>query len=156
MVGSILSSIILDTQLHLVKAECGCLQFHRKKECVHTTILFILAVKIIDQEIFKKIYRRFNNHIIKEEQNKILNKMASELKTSSGYFRKINLFAEISNIDNKNYLSLRISYDKEYVVKSITEFIQVMENHEEYTYRYHYFLIQKQYFFLLSFHIVQV
>ena len=134
MVGSILSSIILDTQLHLVKAECGCLQFHRKKECVHTTILFILAVKIIDQEIFKKIYRRFNNHIIKEEQNKILNKMASELKTSSGYFRKINLFAEINNIDNKNYLSLRISYDKEYVVKSITEFIQVMENHEEYTY----------------------
>ena len=49
-------------------------------------------------------------------------------------FKKINLYAEINNIDNKNYLSLRIGYDKEYVVKNISEFIHMMEEHLEYTY----------------------
>lgn len=134
LTGSVLSSIIIDTKFHLLKAECGCLQFYRKKECVHTVSLLMLAIKVLDDTVYERIMKSYNNSLIRIEQAKILNNLAIELKTSSSYFKKINLFAEINNIDNKNYLSLRISYDKEYVIKSITEFITMMEYHQEYTY----------------------
>ena len=134
LTGSVLSSIVIDTKLHLMKAECGCLQFYRKKECVHTTLLLSLAIKVIDEEIFTRIMRRYNENKLKLQQIKILNNMALELKTSSNYFKKINLYAEITKIENKNFLSLRIGYDKEYVVKNITEFIKMMEEHIEYSY----------------------
>ena len=134
LTGSLLSSIIIDTKFNLIKSECGCLQFYRKKECIHTTVLLILAIKIIDDEYFNRVMNKYNANKIKIEQIKILNNLALELKTSSNYFKKINLYAEINNIDNKNYLSLRIGYDKEYVVKNISEFIHMMEEHLEYTY----------------------
>ena len=134
LTGSVLSSIVIDTKLHLVKADCGCLKFYRNKECVHTTVLLALAIKVIDEEIFARIMKKFNEHKVKQQQIKILNNMAAELKTNQSYFKKINLFAEINNIEGKNHLSLRIGYDKEYVVKNISEFIQLMEEHKEYTY----------------------
>lgn len=131
---SVLSSIIIDSKFHLLKAECGCLQFYRKKECVHTVSLLMLAIKVLDDVVYDRILSSYNHSLIKLEQSKILNNLALELKTSSNYFKKINLYAEINNIDNKNYLSLRIGYDKEYVVKNISEFIHMMEEHLEYTY----------------------
>ena len=134
LTGSVLSSIIIDSKFHLLKAECGCLQFYRKKECVHTVSLLMLAIKVLDDVVYDRILSSYNHSLIKLEQSKILNNLALELKTSSNYFKKINLYAEINNIDNKNYLSLRIGYDKEYVVKNISEFIHMMEEHLEYTY----------------------
>ena len=62
LTGSVLSSIVIDTRLHLVKAECGCLKFYRNKECIHTTILLALAIKIIDEDIFNRIMKKYNEY----------------------------------------------------------------------------------------------
>ena len=95
LTGSVLSSIIIDTKFHLLKAECGCLQFYRKKECVHTVSLLMLAIKVLDDTVYDRIMKSYNHNLIRLEQAKILNNLALELKTSSNYFKKINLIAQI-------------------------------------------------------------
>ncbi len=56
------------------------------------------------------------------EQDVILNDLASDLRSNAFYFKRIHLTPEIIYQGEVFMLSLRISYDKEYVIKSINEF----------------------------------
>ena len=68
--------------------------------------------------------RVINKHIeleLKEKQELILTQLTSDLRANASYFKKIHLTPEISFEGNCYFLSLRIGYDKEYVIKNISE-----------------------------------
>lgn len=132
--GSISTTIILNSKFELVKSECGCLEYYRKKECVHATLLYALALKELKPEDFELQIDAYRKAILAQEQEVLLNQLADELRTNSSYFKKIHLSAEITNDDGNNYFSLHIGYDKEYIVKSISEFINNMETNKFYSY----------------------
>lgn len=131
--GAISSGIVLNPKLRLLRSECGCLEYYRKKECVHTTILYALAMKMLNYDEFERQVDLYKQGKIAEEHGIILNKLADDLRTNGSFFNKIHLAVEINN-DGDNYLSLRIGYDKEYIIKSISEFVSNMEQNKFYSY----------------------
>lgn len=132
--GAISSSIILDESYSIVSIECGCLEHYRKKQCVHTTLLYALALKELCPEKYKEQLEKYKRIKLALEQEVILNDLATDLRTNASYFKKIHLTAEITREQNINLLSLRIGYDKEYIVKSISEFVDLMENKKYFSY----------------------
>ena len=132
--GAISSSIVLNEDYTIVSFECGCLEHYRKKQCVHSTLLYALALKSLCPEEYEVQLEKYKKTKLALEQEVILNDLAMDLRTNASYFKKIHLTAEISKEQNMNYLSLRIGYDKEYVVKSISEFIDLMENKKYFSY----------------------
>ncbi len=132
--GSIASSIRLDEHHRLVDSSCGCLEFYRKKGCVHTTLLYALALKSLDKKKFESVIENYRYSKLAKEHCVLLNQLADELRTNSAYFKKIHLTPEINKLENSYYLSLHIGYDKEYIVKSISELISNMENNKYYSY----------------------
>lgn len=131
--GSISTEILLNSKCELERTSCGCLEYYRKKECVHSTILYALALKLINPKEFYAQVDIYKSAKLAEEHGLILNKLADDLRTNSNYFNKIHLSVEI-NYDGDNYLSLHVGLDKEYVVKSISEFITNMETNKFYSY----------------------
>ncbi len=132
--GSLSSAILLNENYDLVKSECGCLEYYRKKECVHTTLLYALALKSLNSEQFNHLIDTYYADKMASFHRELLNKLADDLRTNSTYFKKIHLSAEINATADAYYLSLHIGYDKEYVVKSISEFINNMETNKYFSY----------------------
>ncbi len=132
--SAISSEVILDSNFQLKEAQCGCLEHFRKKQCVHTTLLYALALKLLCPENFQIQYDKFKWVDLKEKQELILTQLTSDLRANASYFKKIHLTPEISFEGNCYFLSLRIGYDKEYVIKNISEFIYEMENNIYYSY----------------------
>ncbi|MDE6661667.1 MAG: hypothetical protein K2J93_07575, partial [Anaeroplasmataceae bacterium] len=132
--GAISSSITLDEEYNLVALECGCLEHYRKKQCVHSALLYALALKELCSSKYNEQLEKYKRTKLALEQEVILNDLATDLRTNASYFKKIHLTAEITREQNINLLSLRIGYDKEYIVKSISEFIDLMENKKYYSY----------------------
>ncbi|MDE6048028.1 MAG: hypothetical protein K2F56_05300, partial [Anaeroplasmataceae bacterium] len=132
--GAISSSLTLDEDFNIVSVECGCLEHYRKQQCVHTTLLYALALKELCPEKYKEQLEKYKRIKLALEQEVILNDLATDLRTNASYFKKIHLTAEITREQNINLLSLRIGYDKEYIVKSISEFIDLMENKKYFSY----------------------
>lgn len=132
--GSTTISIVLDSKYRVISQECGCLEHYRKKECAHTTILYALALEALNPMEYTVEYKKYKTNKMLLEHNHLLSTLIEDLKTSSSYFKKIHLVPEISLIDSKLYLSLHIGYDKEYIVKSISDFIKNMENNSFFSY----------------------
>lgn len=132
--GGISSSITLDESYALVAVDCGCLEHYRKKQCVHTTLLYALALKELNPSLYQEQLEKYKKIRLALEQEIILNDLATDLRTNASYFKKIHLTPEITKEQNINLLSLRIGYDKEYIVKSISEFIDLMENKKYFSY----------------------
>ena len=131
--GPISINIELDTNCLIVGAECRCLEHYRKKECVHLTIVYALALRTLNPLEYNKQVKAYRREKLTIEQQKILNSLAADLRTNSSYFQKIHLAVEI-NCKDGYYLSLHIGYDKEYVIKSISEFVDNMEGNKYYAY----------------------
>lgn len=134
LTGALSSSIVLNENLQLINMKCGCLESYRQKQCVHTTLLYALALRVLSPTKYNQQLEKYRYTRLALEQEVILNQLASDLRTNSLYFKKIHLTAEITNERNHNYLSLRIGLDKEYVIKGISEFIDLMENKKYYSY----------------------
>lgn len=132
--GSISSAVLLNDQFEFVQAECGCLEHYRKKECVHTTLLYAFGLKQLNTEAFDQALEEYRISKLAVEHCNLLNKLADDLRTNSSYFQKIHLSAEINALDGGYSLSLHIGYDKEYVIKNISEFITNMESNRYYSY----------------------
>lgn len=132
--GSIATAILLDENYQLVQAECGCLEFYRKKCCVHTTLLYAFALRSLSKDTYLEIVESYRFSKIASEHCILLNHLADELRTNASYFKKIHLTPEINPIEGGFYLSLHIGYDKEYIIKSISEFINNMENNKYFSY----------------------
>lgn len=132
--GSISSAILLNEKYDLIQSECGCLEYYRKKECVHTTLLYALALLVLNPKVYYEQIEAYKRAKVAAEHERLLNQLADDLRTNSSYFKKIHLSAEIESIENVYYLSLRVGYDKEYIVKSISEFINNMETNRYFSY----------------------
>lgn len=132
--GALSSYIKLDSFFELIETSCGCLEHYRKKKCVHTAILYALSLKILCPEKYEAQIEAYKRTKLALEQDVILNDLASDLRSNAFYFKKIHLTPEIIYQGEVFMLSLRISYDKEYVIKSINEFLDLMENKKYFSY----------------------
>ena len=52
---AIATKLYLDSDLNIVKSECGCLEYYRNKECVHSILLYALALLKIKPSGLKEI-----------------------------------------------------------------------------------------------------
>lgn len=132
--GGISSSITLDESYSIIGVDCGCLEHYRKKQCVHITLLYAFALKELCPNMYEEQIEKYKRIKLTLEQEVILNDLANDLRTNASYFKKIHLTPEITREESINLLSLRIGYDKEYIVKSISEFIDLMENKKYFSY----------------------
>lgn len=133
-VGSSRTSLTLDKNCEIIHKDCGCLEFYRKKECIHIVALYAIALMILNPKRFELEHREYESKVIAKQHNQILNRLSLELKTANAYFGMIHLIPCVETYGNRYQLSLKIGYDKDYVVKNIAYFIHCMENNLEYSY----------------------
>lgn len=133
--GSSKTVLIIDKNLeNILYKDCGCLEFYKRTVCIHIVALYAIALMILDRKQYEIECRTYGERIVVKQHNQILNRLSSELKTANAYFGKIHLIPCIESYGHNYQLSLKVGYDKDYVVKNIYEFIQNMENNVEYSY----------------------
>lgn len=134
LVGSTRTSISLDKNYQIITKDCGCLEYYKKKECLHVVCLYVVAIYQLNNKLFQTEYNKYLRKKKILQHNEILNRLYGELKTSNSYFGLIHLIPCIESYGKNYLLSLKVGYDKDYVVKSIIGFIQNTENNIEYSY----------------------
>ncbi len=128
------ASLALDKNLNITFKACSCLEFHRKQDCIHEVALYSICLMILDNSRFEAEYNEFKHKQISKSHNEILQRLSKELKTANAYSGLIHLIPCVEIEDSKYYLSLKIGFDKDYVIKNINQFITCMENNLEFSY----------------------
>ncbi len=128
------ASVVIDKDYKLVECDCGCLQFYKNKECIHTIALYAIGLMIINRDFFDKEYNEYQNLLLKRSNNLVLDSLATTLKISNPYFGLVHLMPLIEMIQGEYVLSIKIGLDKDYIIKDIREFIDATENNKELTY----------------------
>ena len=130
------TSIVITKDLSFVEEynDCGCLEFYKNKTCIHMSILYAIALMILNREIFDMAYKEYEEEKKFTIHQELIRKLTVELKTSNAYFNQIHLIPCVEQKGKNFDLSLKIGFDKDYVVKSISQFINQMENNIEYAY----------------------
>ena len=127
--------ITIKSDYSLKSGQCGCLQFLKQHSCIHLTAIYAFGLALINRAEFDKEVGKYERKKQGAFHQAILEKLADDIKVSNPYFGQIHLIPVIEENDQQNYdLSLKIGFDKDYVVKSIKEFIDITENNIEYTY----------------------
>lgn len=134
MSGASKTSILLDKKLNLLHKECGCLEFYKKTECMHTVALYAASLMLLDKKLFEFEYAEYQAKVLAKQHTDVLTRLSSELKSLNAYAGKIRLIPSIETYGHNYLLSLKVGLDKDYVVKSIHDFIHYMENGMEYSY----------------------
>ena len=125
----------LNENKELVNCDCGCINFYKSKECVHIAALYYAGLAQIDNELFNKEYNSYLNKQNKFIHKTVLNNLKNDIKVTNPYFGMIHLIPVIEENNDRTYsLSLKIGYDKDYVIKNIAEFINMTENNIFYSY----------------------
>lgn len=127
-------SLLLNKELEIVYKGCGCLEFYKKNDCIHVVALYSICLMLLNKEKFELEYAEFQRKLIAKSHNEILSRLSKELKTANSYLGLIHLIPCIEVEAGKYYLSLKIGYDKDYVIKNINQFITCMENNLEFSY----------------------
>ncbi len=133
-IASSRTSVILDKNYQIMHKDCGCLEFYKKQECIHSVALYAISLMILNPKLYDQEYEVFQSKVLALKHNQILNRLSLELKTANAYFGLIHLTPCIEAYGHNYQLSLKIGYDKEYVIKNILGFIHCMENNLEYSY----------------------
>ena len=128
------SSLILDKKYNIISSDCACMQFYKNKECIHVIALYAIALMLLDINLYEKEYDRYQDMVLKRENNNVIDSLSSTLKVSNPYFGLIHIIPLIEVIQDEYVLSLKIGIDKDYIVKDIKEFIDATENNKELTY----------------------
>ena len=128
------TSILLNSKKEISSCNCGCLNFYKTKECVHIAALYYSGLFLIDENLFNKEYNRYLRMQQKTIHKNALNNLAKDIKVTNPYFGLIHLIPVIEEQNKQYLLSLKIGYDKEYVIKNIAEFINMTENGIFYSY----------------------
>ena len=128
------SKVIISSNYELLSSDCGCLQFYKNKECIHTIALYAIGLMIINRDYFEKEYNDYQKLLLKRNNNLVLESLSSTLKTSNPYFGLVHIMPLIEVIQGEYVLSLKIGLDKDYIIKDIKEFIDATENGKELTY----------------------
>ena len=127
--------ITIKSDFSLKSGQCGCLQFLKQHSCIHLTAIYAFGLALINRAEFDKEVGKYERKKQGAFHQAILEKLADDIKVSNPYFGQIHLIPVIEENDSQSYvLSLKIGFDKDYVVKSIKEFIDITENNIEYTY----------------------
>lgn len=132
--GASYTKIYLNKDLSMEDSMCECLAFHKNEVCLHTIILFGIALIKIDLKAFEKEKNKYKNFVERRKNSIALNRLTDSLKKNNLFYNLIHLVPVIEEVDNKYDLSLRIGYDKYYVVKSINEFLINVDNNIECSY----------------------
>ena len=128
------TSMFIDDKMQIKEASCGCLNFFKTKECVHICAMYYSALEELNHNMFEY---ECDSYLRLQQMNThkdILKKLAGEIQTTNPYFGKIHLIPVIEENDKLYSLSLKIGFDKDYVIKSISEFINMTENNIFYSY----------------------
>lgn len=133
-IGASKTSMILDKDLNVASRDCGCLEFYRKQTCIHEIALYAIALMILDNDKFNCEFKDYQNKVVAHQHSNILKRLSDELKTSNAYFGLIHLIPVVEAYGKNYLLSLKIGYDKDYVIKSIPEFIHLVEDNIEFEY----------------------
>ena len=128
------SKLVLDKKYKIVSSDCGCLQFYKKKECIHIVALYAIGLMIIDRNKYDEEYDSYLDKVMRRENNLVLDSLSTNLKISNPYFGLIHIMPLIEVIQDEYVLSLKIGLDKDYIIKDIREFINATENNLELTY----------------------
>ena len=128
------TSILLNNKKEISSCTCGCLNFYKTKECVHIAALYYSGLYLIDEVQFDKEYNKYLRIQKRTIHKNILNDLAKDIKITNPYFGLIHLIPVIEEHDRQFLLSLKIGFDKEYVIKNISEFINMTENNIFYSY----------------------
>ena len=118
----------------ILYSDCGCLQFYKTKECIHIVALYCIGICAIDKTIYDQEYQRYLDKKLYTWHKNVLNSLSVGLKSVNPYAGLIHLIPCIEYENGAYNLSLKIGYDKDYVIKDILEFIQMTENNIEYSY----------------------
>ena len=128
------SKLVLSSKLEIESFECGCLQYYKKKECIHLVCLYLVSILLINPDLFNKEYRIYKEKNEGSLYHNILESISEDLRTNNLYIGQIHLIPIIEEKDDNYELSLKIGFDKDYIIKSISEFIHMTENHILYSY----------------------
>ncbi|MGM9970456.1 MAG: SNF2-related protein [Anaeroplasma sp.] len=128
------TEINLNNKLELQSTKCGCLHYYKNKECVHVVALYAASIYVLNQELYFKEYNDYCNKKLITKQKQIINLLSNDIKISNPYFGLIHLIPVIEEEEKEYTLSLKIGMDKEYVIKNISEFINMTENNINYSY----------------------
>ncbi|MBR6287855.1 MAG: SNF2 helicase associated domain-containing protein, partial [Acholeplasmatales bacterium] len=102
--------------------------------CIHEAALYTLALMVVNKEKFDKEYNLYLSKKESAAQNVILNSLAETLRVTNPYFGLLHLIPVVEVIQNEYVLSLKIGYDKDYIIKDINEFIDATENNKVISY----------------------
>lgn len=118
----------------ILYSDCGCLQFYKTKDCIHIVALYCIGMRCLDKEYYEKEYQAYLDKKTYTWHKNVLNNLSIGLKSVNPYTGLIHLIPCVEYFNNGYNLSLKIGYDKDYVIKDILEFIQLTENNIEYSY----------------------
>ena len=127
-------SILIDSKYNILEHDCGCLQYYRNKECMHVAALYSLALYELDNEYYHLEYKAYNKRKNAILHSNLLNTLTKEINKANPYFGQIHLIPIIELNEAEASLSIKIGYDKDYVVKDIQGFIDMTENHKAFEY----------------------
>ena len=128
------TQIELNDEKELIECSCGCINFYKTKECVHIAALYYSGLAQLDNKLFNKEYNKYLTKQNKAIHKDILKKLENDIKVTNPYFGAIHLVPVIEENDKHFTLSLKIGEDKDYVIKNISEFINMTENNIFYSY----------------------
>jgi len=121
-------NIVLDNDLNLVSSECACLHFYNNKECIHIAALYAVSLILLDEKKYNTEYELYKEMLKKTLHNNVIDFMSSNIKIANPYFNSIHLIPVVEVIQGDYVLSLKIGYDKDYIIKNIYDFILATEN----------------------------
>ena len=94
----------------------GNMNHYKNKECIHIVALYAIGLLLLDENKFDEEYKLYNDMVAKTLHNEIINSLSSILKTTNPYFGMIHLIPVVEVIQGEYILSLKIGYDKDYII----------------------------------------
>lgn len=128
------SSLEITKNYEIKKAYCGCVQFFKNQLCIHEIALYAIGLYLIDPDYYEDEIDKVEQKKLEVKHNGIMNLLSDSLKSVNNYFSAVRLVPVIEEQEEDYLLSIKIGYDKDYVVKDIAQFINMTENGEFYSY----------------------
>ena len=128
------ASLEISMDYSIMQGYCGCVQFYKNNICVHEVALYAIGLYIIDPDFYEDEMDRLEQKKLEVKHNEIMELLSNSLKSVNTYFGSVRLVPVIEEGEKDYLLSVKIGYDKDYVVKDIAQFIRLTEKGEFYSY----------------------
>ncbi|MDY5983729.1 MAG: DEAD/DEAH box helicase [Anaeroplasma sp.] len=128
------ASLEISMDYSIMQGYCGCVQFYKNNICVHEVALYAIGLYIIDPDFYEDEMDRLEQKKLEIKHNEIMELLSNSLKSVNTYFGSVRLVPVIEEGEKDYLLSVKIGYDKDYVVKDIAQFIQLTEKGEFHSY----------------------